>query len=127
MQNMTSLIEKGKFKELLEKMIQDKDYLSCVFLIYSDGVRWGVEVYKGEKVDLDESKVASMWWNISMKNAYKLSPRLTSKISFSFTFYNSNESSKDKILSQIDNIEDMDKIFHTELSETSLYTSLESD
>ncbi len=120
---MNSLIDKEKFIELLKEMIEGQDYIDCVFFVYSDGIRWGVEIYKGEKAELDESKTASMWWNIAMKHAYKLQPEPSSDLTFSFTFFNSR---KDKELTAIDEVEGMDKLFKAELEKTSLYASLQS-
>lgn len=117
-------MNKVKFIETIAKMLDETEFSESVFFVYSDGVNWGVEIYKGEKTDLDESKVASMWWNIAMKNAYGLPPKPSKDLTFSLTFYKPRE---DRDISLVDKIEEMDKIFKTELMNHPLYTSLASD
>lgn len=117
-------MNKVKFIETIAKMLEETEFNESVFFVYSDGVNWGVEIYKGEKSDLDESKVASMWWNIAMKNAYGLPPKSSKDLTFSLTSYKPRG---DNDVSLVDKIEDMDKIFKTELTNNPLYTSLDSD
>lgn len=121
---MRAMLDKLKFIETITKMINDSDYEESVFFVYSDGVNWGVEIYAGEGSTLEESKVASMWWNIAMKNVYSLPPKTPSDLTFSFTFYNPRADSDE---SPVDKIEEMDQLFKIQLEKTSIYTSLKSD
>lgn len=118
------MMNKVKFIETITKMLEETEFSESVFFIYSDGINWGVEIYKGEMADLDESKVASMWWNIAMKNAYSLPPKSLVNLTFSLTFYKPRDNND---VSLVDKIEEMDKIFKTELVNKPLYTSLRSD
>lgn len=116
------MLNKVNFIQTVAKMLEEVEFSKSVFFVYSDGVNWGVEIYNVERPDLDEPKVASMWWNIAMKNVYNLTPLLSSNLDFSFTFYNAQDD-----VSPIDKIEVMDQLFKARLENTSLYQSLISD
>lgn len=102
---MNHLLSKEQLQDNLKKLIEDKDFKDMIFFLYTDGVKWGQEIYSNNEKSIEESRNSSMWWNIAINNMYEISKKDLINLGFSFIFKNTENERFEKIQKEINEIE----------------------